>query len=225
MKSYLNYFPKIILTGKYWLNIISKVDYLNRIGGAYLMDLQALKDIKFSKICSFYIGEVHFLTTILPFLMKKLTKGSKVILFVDKEFHQNKLSQVISSIDNEFKFETIWQRNVVTYTVKTMKELNVQKYLIPNIKRVIEIMTLDCSDEGIVICVKKANDVNNELFKELEDLVYSLSLPIYLIRCYELIREKQKLLKVLSEHNYILNMTGIFEIKKVFPDINIQQLA
>jgi len=179
------------------------------------------KDMK--KACSFYLSDNHFDMTVLSYLKDKIQKGSKVMLFV-KENTRDRLYNTITNMGWNISNET-WQRNVVIYPLESVKKISEARYLAQNIKSMIDIMSLNCSEEGLILCIQRVNDIEERYISKLEGLIANVSVPVNLINCYEFSSEKEIVLKALANHSFILNTSGLSKIEKVYPGINIKVLA
>lgn len=184
------------------------------------------KKIKFnnlSKACSFYAGEGHFLSITLPYLIDKIEKGSKVLLFIE-DCANKKLPEVVSGIKKGFNYSD-WQENAVIYPVESALKIDGDRCFSQHIRSMVELLSHSCSEQGIVICIQKADYTSDQYIKKIEDLILGIPTPVHLISCYEFTTDKEAVRKVLSNHTYILNTAGISTIEKVYPDISVKVLA
>ncbi len=188
-----------------------------------IMKGREFKSKELTRVCSFYAGEGHFLSTVLTYLIDKVKKGSKVLLFIEEETRE-KLPKAISNIDPYLKYEN-WQEHVVLYPLKAVCRITQEGHFAYHIKSMIELIGPSCSEEGLIICIQKANSLDDNLIKQIEELLPSLMVPVYMVNCYEFTADKEFMLKTLSQHKYILNTKGINEIGKIYPGINIKVLA
>ena len=180
-----------------------------------------LKCLNLNKVCNFHAGDGHFFATVLPFLIDKIEKGSKALLFVDDNII-NKLPGIVRSLYGEGKFEQ-WQKNIVFYPPETINK--VDKYFANHIKDMLGLLSLSCSEEGLIICVRKAGGIKDTFAEQIESVISNIAVPVFLVNCYEFADDKQSILKVLDNHNFLLNTIGISVIEKVYPEINIKVLA
>lgn len=176
-----------------------------------------------NKVCSFYAGNGHFLAMVLPFLIDKIRKGSKVLLFVDESLRE-KIPEFIPNIDNSFR-RTDWQENVVLYPLETTQKVKGRKFFTQHIKSIVELLSCSCSSEGIIICVQREKRAEEDFLNQIEDMTADVLVPIFLINCHEFDEDRDIALRLMSEHAYILNSMGISRIEKVYPDIQIKVMA
>lgn len=175
------------------------------------------------RICNFYAGDAHFCMTALKYLVEKVEKGARLILFVDGEMRNN-LMGLVSKVNSGVDIKT-WQMNTVTYPLESLTKIKSEEYFGRHLKSMMELMSLNCSDEGLIICVQRTNDIQDEYLKRIEDMTTDLPVTINLANCYEFTTDRQMILKVLSNNKFILNTLGISEIGDVYSEIAFKILA
>lgn len=188
-----------------------------------VMKSSEYKSNELTRVCNFYAGEGHFYSTVLTYLIDKVKKGSRVLLFIEEETRE-KLPKAISNIDPYLKYEN-WQEHVVLYPLKAVNRITQERHFAQHIKNMMELIGPGCSEEGLIICIQNSNNLSDDLPKQMEELLPSLMVPVYMVNCYEFTADKEFMLKTLSQHKYILNTKGINEIGKIYPGINIKVLA
>lgn len=176
-----------------------------------------------NRICNFYAGNAHFCMTALKYLVEKVEKGARLILFVDGEL-RDKLTSLVSKVSSEVDLKT-WQMNTVTYPLESITKIKNEEYFSRHLKSMMELMSLNCSDEGLIICVQRTNDIQDEYLERIEDMTAHLPVTINLANCYEVTTDRQAILKVLTNNRFILNTSGISEIGDIYSEIAFKILA
>lgn len=176
-----------------------------------------------NRICNFYAGDAHFCTTALTYLTDKVDKGARLILFVNGEL-RDRLNGLISKVSSSFDLNR-WQMNTVIYPLESIIKIKNEEYFCRHLKSMMELMSLNCSEEGLIICVQRTNDIRDEYINKIEEMTTDLPVTVNLVNCYEFTIDKQLILKVLSNNKFIINTSGISEIGEVYSEIAFRILA
>jgi hypothetical protein len=171
---------------------------------------QVQKSKDFGKICNFYEGEKHFLTTSVFYLLQKISSGSKVILFANK-----KIKDVICEWYYEGNKKIGYgysKKNLVLYPLDIIKKIKDNEYFSVYAKEIIKKMNENLANQDIIFCIQRANDLDNGSLKELYAWLSKIKKPIKIINCYEFMRDTNKMNQVIRKHTHILNTNGVFKI-------------
>lgn len=157
------------------------------------------------KICSFYAGDYHLITMILPYLAKNIEKGVNINTILNTDLREciDKLINNIN-IDKEIK-NKIKKINWGNYNTQNIEQ-NVMNQLEPNTENI------------LIINLQEDNEIKGKLInviKKNKDFFIKNNIKLNLIYCYN-IEKLKRIDSIISNYEYILNTSGIHEIKEVF---------
>ena len=150
------------------------------------------------KICNFYAGPGHLVTSLVNFVETD-KMNEKEVLLISEYDEEQLLLRFNNSIDSVYS--------------NLIKRIN-----FCNMSRAVEklIQLKQNSKELKIILVGEVDYIeNNEkiIEEELKNQTYTL------LNCYEIFSCKKDISKILNKYKYILNCSGVFEVDKVFNDI------
>lgn len=150
------------------------------------------------KICNFYAGPGHLVTSLINFVETDKSNENEVLLISEYDEEQL-LLRFNNSIDS-----------IYSNLIKRINFCNMSR-------AVEEISKLKQNAEHLKIILVGENDYiernENVVEEELKNEKYTL------LNCYEIFSCKKDISKILNKYQYILNCSGVFEVNKVFNDI------
>jgi len=159
------------------------------------------------KICGFYASNVHLITMILPYLKKQLKKDVKIETF----FEQN-LSNNINAFLNNLIIDENEKKILLNINWKSNK---IKKYNIieKNLKEIIKKNNcIICLISGNKKYIKYINEMLNKFFKNYQNI------NIKIINLYMVTQFDDDIKKILDEHEFVFNTSGIHKIEEIFVD-------
>lgn len=154
------------------------------------------------KLCSFFVSEIHLVTMILPYIVKKLKDNINIVTILEKDLTTDiKLLTSKLTIKEEEK-EKINRINWKCTKLYKSKEIEKNMYL--NNKK----------ENIIIVCGNKDYiDFANSVIEKLKIIQKT---QITIINCYEVMQFNNNVKEILDKHDKILNTSGEMEIEKVF---------
>ncbi len=159
------------------------------------------------KICSFYAGDCHFVAMILPYVIKMNKRQANIVTLLDKEINQY-IDKLLDNINIDKKLKNNIKK--IGWNGLDIKEKDLEKFFDEKLQR---------NKENIFIIKKQSNDL---LDKKLEQIIQEKlqnilrdNIKLNLIYCYN-IENLKSVDNIIPKYEYVLNTSGIHEIKKVF---------
>ena len=154
------------------------------------------------RLCSFLVSEIHLVTMILPYIVKKLKDNINIVTILEKDLTTDiKLLTSRLNIKEEEK-EKINKINWKCAKLCRNKKIGKNIYL-NNMKENI-----------IIVCGNKDYiDLANNVIEKLKTMQIN---KITIINCYEVMQFNNNVKEILDKHDKILNTSGEMEIEKVF---------
>ena len=159
------------------------------------------------KICSFYAGDCHFAAMILPYVIKMNKIQANIVTVLDNEINKY-IDKLLENINIDENLKNSIKK--IGWNSLNIKEKELKKYFNEKLQR---------NKENIFIIKMQSNDL---LYKKLEQIIQEQSqnilrdnIKIDLINCYN-IENLKSVDNIISGYEYVLNTSGIHEIKKVF---------
>lgn len=170
------------------------------------------KENQIIKVCSFYVNDWHLTTMILPHIKRTIEENTKVLTILENGI-KNKVEELLSKM------------NLNPITQNKILEINwtsspVCKYT--EIKNQIESVTNDIEQINVIVNGKEEYiEIANENIEKVMKNIKGKKVTI--INCYEITKHKE-IDKILDKHDFVLNTSGIKEIKEVFSDYKKTEL-
>ncbi len=184
---------------------------------------QDKRETGIKKVCCFFAGEGHFLTMVLPYLIRRIKKGARVIIFLGNDMG-DKIPGFLNSLDMDFGYKD-WQESVVQYPLSTAGRICGEELLARHFRSMVELLGLNCSGEGLIVCVQKPDFDVDEISWKLEVLTPDINAQVELINCYEFTIDREQALKIMAGHEFLLSSIGISRINEVHPDIKMNAMV
>lgn len=160
------------------------------------------------KICSFYVDDWHLTAMILPHINITI-KENKEILTILENGIKNNIEELLSKINLNQKIqeqilEINWTSNFICKYSQIKREIEEKAKFASKLEIIVN---------GTEEYIKIAN-------KNIEKVISSIKeKEIDIINCYE-IAKYNDITKILDEHDFVLNTSGIKKIEEVFTDYN-----
>lgn len=161
------------------------------------------------KTCGFYISEWHLVTMLLPHIANSVENGEKVETLLNKNI-KKEIEEVLSRLNlNKFTEKRII--NINWENIPNNKFNQIRNYMDEIVKNNDEIEILingkkeeiDCTNKNIEYWV----DMNINKIKNKK---------INIINCYEISEFNSNINKILDEHDFIINTSGIYPVEEMF---------
>ncbi len=140
------------------------------------------------KICNLYINDSHLSITLIEYIKKEISKGTKIIVVSQDDIKQN-----IKSLSNKFKQSNLDDK------IDILKEIEERK-----IKFMDNTSVIIKGDNDFIL---KTEESFNELFK-------TNNINANIISCYN-ISESNNVYDITTKYSKMLNTSGIVDIKNV----------
>lgn len=188
-----------------------------------ISSVENTKSTQFRKICNLYTGNGHFMLTVGRYIIEKVGKGSKILLFTDDDLRSSLIekSECIGCNADKQKLAN----NIIQFPVKSIKEMAENKQFRNFICKIISLMARYCSDEGVVICVHGAFEKLNDIMLETERMLVDIHVPLYFINCFNFSTDKKLALEIMQNYEYVLDTTGIKKVDSIFGNINEKRFS
>ena len=170
------------------------------------------KNKRLERICGFYVSDWHLATMLLPYINKRLEENIKVITILEESIEDNiKTLLKKLNLNNQEKIAKINWKNINLNEKKKIKEI-----LNKEIK--------EKTDKIILINGKKdfINECNNKIDKWIESK--NLKTKIKIINLFKVTDFNNNIIKILDNHDKILNTSGEKEITEVFEDYHREDI-
>ena len=159
------------------------------------------------KICSFYAGDCHFATMMLPYLTKNIKVKANIEVILDED-----IKQYIDKLLEKINIEEKMKQNIekIKWSSFNIKLKDIEEYIKEKLKK--------DTDNIFIIKMKKENPINKKLTEVLmkkENFIINNKIKLNLIYCYD-IENLKSIDNIIREYEYVLNTSGIHEIKEVF---------
>lgn len=159
------------------------------------------------KICSFYAGDCHLATMMLPYLVKKVKTDVQINTILDKDMEKY-MKELLERINIEEEIKEKIQ--AINWKNSQINQTEVEKFLKGKLKPNTETI--------IITTIQDDNPIKekiNQFIKMNLDFIIKNNIKVNLIQCYEVSRLKD-INKIINEYDFVLNTSGIHEIKEVF---------
>ena len=161
------------------------------------------------KICSFYVSDWHLTAMLLPYIEEAEAKGEHLNTILEKNISYN-MTEILSRIKmSERKKEE--RRKVGWENQNLIKYGAIKKYMENATKNQDKVTIII---EGSRKRIEYINSNINKWAKKSEKKIKHKEIKI--INCYEVTEFNQDLNEILSEHDKILNTSGIHEIEEMY---------
>ncbi len=137
------------------------------------------------KICSFYISEFHLLTILLPYINEKILEKKKIAVILQKDILGN-----VESYLNNVRNINLDKEKIINIGWKKTKSENMN----------------DFEEKDVVVIGNK--EYIEEINKKLDNINV-----LEILNCYK-VNEIERIDKILSNHNMVLNTEGTRDVKK-----------
>ena len=159
------------------------------------------------KICSFYAGDCHLATMMLPYLTKNIKENVNVTAILDKD-----IKQYIDKLLEKINIEKETKQNIekINWSNFNIEEKDIEEYINEKLK--------EDTENIFIIKMRKESTMNKrltEVIERKEDFIIKNNIKLNLIYCYN-IENLKSIDNIIREYEYVLNTSGIHEIKKVF---------
>jgi hypothetical protein len=163
------------------------------------------------KVCGFYVSNMHLVTIMLPYLKNKINHEIKIETFFEYNLDDNInkiLNNLIISKEEKRKILNInWEKS------RLRKYSNIEKSLKNIIENNEEINLLISGSEKYI---KEVNNILNIFFEKYSAKINNKKITI--INFYEVTEFNDNIRKILDEHEFILNTSGIHKMEEIFED-------
>lgn len=137
------------------------------------------------KICSFYISEFHLLTILLPYINEKILEKKKIAVILQKDILGN-----VESYLNNVRNINLDKEKIINIGWKKTKSENMN----------------DFEEKDVVVIGNK--EYIEEINKKLDNINV-----LEILNCYK-VNEIERIDKILSNHNMVLNTEGKRDVRK-----------
>lgn len=158
------------------------------------------KMCKIHRTCNFSASQLHLLTSIIPFISKKIDENVNLITFLEEDISDNidMFSQNVKFNNKNEVLAMNWQKN------RNEKFLEVNNYFEKNIKK---------GEENLIFTygTKKYIENINQIFDRISSMNNNFNYKI--VNCFNIVNFNGNIKNLLVQHDMILNSLGEFEIK------------
>ena len=152
-------------------------------------------ELKIKRVCGFYVNEWHLTTMILPYIVKRLEKGDKLVNVFQYDI-KNNIKELLSKM------------NINAKTEKRLLEINWTSNNIENISKKCEVQIIIAGEFDYVA---KENQKIQPAVRDVKDR------EITIINLYKIVDNKN-ISDILDENEYVINTSGIKRIEEVFTE-------
>jgi len=158
------------------------------------------------KICSIYANDLHFATTIFPFINKELEKDTTIRTILEKDEQEN-IEKILENIglNSEVKEEI---RKIDWKGTNIKKIRNNFKLLEEDIK---DKKRIDIIVSGSNIFIGKVNQAIDLWVKNNIESIEESGTKLNIVNCFSF-EENKKINNIMDSHEYILKTSGLEEI-------------
>lgn len=153
------------------------------------------------KVCSFYVSDWHFVTMLLPHVNEKINEKVKIATIL-----QDEAETYMTTLLEKLKLENKEKILNINWNKSDLNEESISKALEEDTDEIEFII------KGDLQYIKKANEKIIKLSKESRK-------NISIINCYNVNEYKDEIADILSEHDMILNTSGMQEKDKYITNI------
>ena len=159
-----------------------------------------------TKMCSFYVSDVHLVTMTLPYLAKKLEKGNVIYPILEKN-----LTPIITKLLNKITLSEELKeeiKNIGWDTKIQYKYSEMEKELNQTWKNQKNIYFIIMGSEKFI----KRNQMQIRKYVEAKKRKEN----VFFIDCYEVTEGMQEITEILENHDKVLNTSGEKDKEEVF---------
>lgn len=159
-----------------------------------------------SRVCSFYVNDWHLTTMLLPHINRTINENRKVLTILESGI-KNNIEELLSKMN--LKTETENKILEINWNSKPICKFSEIKNEIQSLLKDVQAINIivDGNEEYIKIANKNIDKVIKNIFGK----------KITIINCYEIAKYKD-IGTILDKYNFVLNTSGIKEIKEVFEE-------
>ena len=159
-----------------------------------------------TRVCSFYVNDWHLTTMLLPYINKTINENKKVLTILESGIKDN-IEELLSKMNLKAEtqnriLEINWNSRPVCKFSKIKDEI---RTLLKDVQAINIIV--DGNKEYLEIANKNIDKVTKDI-KDKE---------ITVINCHEISKYKE-INAILDKNDFVLNTSGIKEIKEVFTE-------
>lgn len=164
-------------------------------------------DVK--KICSFSVSDWHFITTVIPYIDKKIKENENIEIFLENDF-----TKIINTFLSKINLD-----------IKTKNKIENLNWYKKNYNKYDEFKTFfKCKKLKNIFIVKGSNQYINKLNSFLKYFISKNQVQeITIVNCYDVSESNQDIKNILENHEKILNTSGEKNIEDVFTNYDIKR--
>lgn len=157
-----------------------------------------------SKVCSFYVNNWHLTTMLLPHINRTINENKKVLTILERGIKDN-IEELLSKMN--LKSETENKILEIDWNSKPICKFSEIRSEIESLLK--DVQAINIIVDGNEEYIKIANKNIHKVIKNV------LGKKITIINCYEIAKYKD-ISTILDKYDFVLNTSGIKEIKEVF---------
>ncbi len=164
-------------------------------------------DVK--KICSFSVSDWHFITTVIPYIDKKIKENENIEIFLENDF-----TKIINTFLSKINLD-----------IKTKNKIENLNWYKKNYNKYDEFKTFfKCKKLKNIFIVKGSNQYINKLNSFLKYFISRNQIQeITIVNCYDVSESNQDIKNILENHEKLLNTSGEKNIEDVFTNYDIKR--